>query len=832
MKKMKESKTKWLRQKGFTLVEIMVAVGMMGMVTVAITKLMENANKAQKTVTQVSNVLDVTNMARRALLSPTSCLATFNANPGTLDSTIGTGTVAFDSIMNGPPAGPWVPYLDTDPANLARHQFGEGANRVRVTGIAAQNYRAGFFDAVADLQYGVIDVQLTFTRGSVTAGSSSVTSVYGGSAPIFRVVPNIQVSFNGTTNNIAGCSSTQDDVLTSACAVVAGEIVDGDCVNIKISNDNTSAVEGNNTRDFSIIARSGTPGAVGDDGGSIKADGSLAVGFTTSIYANDDLGPEAGNPTTNGYGFIKNFIYVGDSPADGNIATNMDGKSSQAGSMRITDDLVVGIPGGSTGSLIANNNLEVAEDVSIGNTFLGNSDAVDSVTIGDIETAWINPNAALRVQGGEAEFVHNNAGGTGVNLNTVFADNRGGGVYSAMDLQTNGFLRMRVAPAGGTFNIETYDPTVDARVLSRLGGIGTYGGIVLYNNSESAGENDLRLRIELSGDMQTYTSTPGAGGHTATPGAERMRREWDGTYYVFGTGGGSNQNADPRVILAHGDEGDVYRPSYIYNMPALTTSSWGADTSFDWVGYEIPTKNWVVEALIHTISSDGWLTDLSSFISDALADQPMEESKKLACESLKYDTEPGPGTTFISGIWNSGSQVCDLGNIASGVQCGDIALDECPTFYANNVNASDDFTVAGISTFNGAAAFSSPVTFSSDVTVSDGQQLVLASDHRFKKNIKPLDNVLDKLTDFRGVEFVWKKNGRKDVGFIAQELKDSYPEIVKVENNNHYVGYQAMSAIAVQAAKEINEENKKLEQEALELTKALCAARPNLRLCQ
>ena len=61
-----------------------------------------------------------------------------------------------------------------------------------------------------------------------------------------------------------------------------------------------------------------------------------------------------------------------------------------------------------------------------------------------------------------------------------------------------------------------------------------------------------------------------------------------------------------------------------------------------------------------------------------------------------------------------------------------------------------------------------------------------ASDIRFKENIKPLENVLPKLKNIRGVSYDWnerfKKMGRatsgRQIGMIAQEVEKEFPELV------------------------------------------------------
>ncbi len=95
------------------------------------------------------------------------------------------------------------------------------------------------------------------------------------------------------------------------------------------------------------------------------------------------------------------------------------------------------------------------------------------------------------------------------------------------------------------------------------------------------------------------------------------------------------------------------------------------------------------------------------------------------------------------------------------------------------------------------------------------------SDRRLKKNIKEL-LVLDKLDDYTVVSFDWKVDGRHDIGVIAQDIYKIFPEVVSVgvgdedgigpvELGNEWgVDYAKLGALALQAIKELKEENNKL----------------------
>jgi hypothetical protein len=94
-----------------------------------------------------------------------------------------------------------------------------------------------------------------------------------------------------------------------------------------------------------------------------------------------------------------------------------------------------------------------------------------------------------------------------------------------------------------------------------------------------------------------------------------------------------------------------------------------------------------------------------------------------------------------------------------------------------------------------------------------GTSWTSSSDERLKENIETL-SVLDRLEGYRAVSFNWKQDGRHDIGVIAQELINIFPEVVvttEVEGEYWGVNYDRLGALALQAAKELNEKIENLE---------------------
>jgi hypothetical protein len=88
-----------------------------------------------------------------------------------------------------------------------------------------------------------------------------------------------------------------------------------------------------------------------------------------------------------------------------------------------------------------------------------------------------------------------------------------------------------------------------------------------------------------------------------------------------------------------------------------------------------------------------------------------------------------------------------------------------------------------------------------------------SSDARFKTNVTPIVNPLQKVLALRGVNFDWKTtefparsfSENRSVGFIAQEVEKVLPEVVQTEKNAEgykSVQYDKVVALLVEAIKE------------------------------
>jgi len=109
----------------------------------------------------------------------------------------------------------------------------------------------------------------------------------------------------------------------------------------------------------------------------------------------------------------------------------------------------------------------------------------------------------------------------------------------------------------------------------------------------------------------------------------------------------------------------------------------------------------------------------------------------------------------------------------------------------------------GVGTSSPAVRFQ--VGVNGDGTVARANSWTTFSDERFKKDIAPIDNALDKVDQMGGYYYNWKTGDdqSRQAGLLAQEVEQVLPEIVNTDDNGYKsVDYGKMNALLLQAIKE------------------------------
>lgn len=96
------------------------------------------------------------------------------------------------------------------------------------------------------------------------------------------------------------------------------------------------------------------------------------------------------------------------------------------------------------------------------------------------------------------------------------------------------------------------------------------------------------------------------------------------------------------------------------------------------------------------------------------------------------------------------------------------------------------------------------------------------SDARLKENIRGIDNPLAIVEQLEGHKFDWRRDGKPDIGFVAQEVQKVLPEAVVTSPEGHLaVKYDVLTAPLVEAVKaqaaQIDRLNQTVSQKSAEL---------------
>ena len=106
------------------------------------------------------------------------------------------------------------------------------------------------------------------------------------------------------------------------------------------------------------------------------------------------------------------------------------------------------------------------------------------------------------------------------------------------------------------------------------------------------------------------------------------------------------------------------------------------------------------------------------------------------------------------------------------------------------------------STLDIAAAVSvdGDITLDNDHDVK-ARSFITYSDAALKTNVETVTNAMDMIQGLRGVSYDLKEGGKREFGFIAQEVNTVVPEVVSTKNNMMGIDYTRITSLLVEAVK-------------------------------
>jgi hypothetical protein len=354
---------------------------------------------------------------------------------------------------------------------------------------------------------------------------------------------------------------------------------------------------------------------------------------------------------------------------------------------------------------------------------------------------------------------------------------------------TNGDIIL-IPGSGGKVGIGTTSPSAKLEIKSsaanNLGGLlirasGTSNyPVLLYENSSNGGVLDLQnsantTTVTVSSNGNSFFNGGNVGIGTASPS---QKLSVEGTISASGDLYLKNANtsiASDGASLYLKASGNVYLntagSAYITNTGYAYMS--GSTINFK----ALTTTNQSNVVTIDTATGQLYYTASSAFDGGGGA--------SLSGGKTKYNTIWNSTTTVSTGsVYQYSSTQLQL--TGSSLAVGDII----PSTTPGRIDASNDI-----------------VAYSS-------------SDKRFKTNITPITNALEKITQIGGYEFDWIENpehhGFKghDVGVIAQEIEAVLPEVVSTRDSGYKaVKYEKIVPLLIEAIKEQQKQINNLQQQ-------------------
>jgi hypothetical protein len=147
----------------------------------------------------------------------------------------------------------------------------------------------------------------------------------------------------------------------------------------------------------------------------------------------------------------------------------------------------------------------------------------------------------------------------------------------------------------------------------------------------------------------------------------------------------------------------------------------------------------------------------------------------------------------------------------------------------NTSISSISFTVAGTTpleiTSTGNLHFtSSPTYFSTGVDIAGWlyvsesafvKHLYQTSDKNKKTHVKPFFTTVNDVLKLESRQFNWKSSGESDIGFVAQEVQEVWPQLVETDPNGSLgLAYSRFIPLLLESIRELNERVAKLENKA------------------
>ena len=228
-----------------------------------------------------------------------------------------------------------------------------------------------------------------------------------------------------------------------------------------------------------------------------------------------------------------------------------------------------------------------------------------------------------------------------------------------------------------------------------------------------------------------------------------------------------------------------------------------------------------VKEVITTIGTAGSITEIrfqgdniqatsgGTGIAIVTVSSPTSVASATTASNLTRSVVAGDGLT--GGGELTADRTLDVGaGVGITVGVDDVALKNSGSLTGNRVlkwdSGNGQLTNSNIADTASLVTVGVALTVSGNLSVSGiatAQTFDVNSDVRLKENIQIVDNPLDKVLRIEGVSFDWKKDKKRSIGVIAQNIEEVLPELVSGDDVKS-VNYDGLIGVLIEAIKELN----------------------------
>ena len=181
--------------------------------------------------------------------------------------------------------------------------------------------------------------------------------------------------------------------------------------------------------------------------------------------------------------------------------------------------------------------------------------------------------------------------------------------------------------------------------------------------------------------------------------------------------------------------------------------------------------------------------------------------------------------TFVYQIFESSSTIITSGSNIFGDKQNDIQQITGSLKVTGSVSSSAGFSGSfvgdgsGLTDLAGGGPFAQTGSFfatSNNIQITgslNATSVTETSALKYKKYVKPLKSQSDNVYKLRPVHFKWKGDNRGDIGLIAEEVGEIYPELVSIgiDGSAEGISYTKLTAVLIKTIQELSARIDKLE---------------------